>query len=340
MEKLTKYFPKEIAFPQRIIVKNKKEFYDKFNELNSNKNKLYYSLYNCDEKGNFDNCKLDKIAFDIDGGIEKAKKVTLKLVFWLIEMKYKFLIIFSTGGFWVYIFTKNYEDIKNKKEALKNAQVFICEKVGLSYKKQDDDIDFHILGDISRVARLPNSYDCNRKRYCIPISIADLILKTHYLLKKAEKQNFVFQYYGSEYFNISKFDTEKKVKYIFGENIIDSKLKNNKVEEYFLPCIKSWLIDENKCKNMTRFWFALYCQEISLPHNVTETIAKQYWDNIKESNGNKTKFEEFKQERQIDFVKNKIGMFPKCDTIIEKGFCPGKCEKYEKNTSPIYIEVR
>ena len=66
METLINKFPRQVAFPQRVICQTEKQFYTMINLLNGKKAKLYFSIYNCDLMGNFDNASIDKIFFDMD----------------------------------------------------------------------------------------------------------------------------------------------------------------------------------------------------------------------------------------------------------------------------------
>ena len=55
-------------------------------------------------------------------------------------------MIFSTKGFWCFVFTKNYHDLEYPKDALRNAQEDIAKQVGLTIgEPETSDIDFHIV---------------------------------------------------------------------------------------------------------------------------------------------------------------------------------------------------
>jgi len=64
MDELIKYYPRQLAYPERTLCANRKLFIAKANSLNGVKQKLYFSLYNCDDKGQFTNPLIDKISFD------------------------------------------------------------------------------------------------------------------------------------------------------------------------------------------------------------------------------------------------------------------------------------
>ncbi len=59
-------FPREVGSPKRKLIKNRNQFYNFVNLYNKHKT-IYYSIYNCDDFHNFDNCTIDKIFFDFDG---------------------------------------------------------------------------------------------------------------------------------------------------------------------------------------------------------------------------------------------------------------------------------
>ena len=130
MRQLIPSFPRELAFPKRKLILTETEFYNQVNHYNKLK-PIYFSLYLCNNKRNFDNTHIDKIFFDFDidkklGNIKQQQKDITKQVKrfsdYLKDKNFKHLICFSgRKGFHVYIFTSNYENIVHKKDTIYNA---------------------------------------------------------------------------------------------------------------------------------------------------------------------------------------------------------------------------
>ena len=107
MKQLYKHFPRELGFPRRKFVVNKKEFYNLINIYNGKKT-VFFSVYDCDKFRNYDNCKLDKIFIDVDG--KNAYRDTIRLHSYCLEYNIKHIMLFSgRKGFHVYISTDEAE---------------------------------------------------------------------------------------------------------------------------------------------------------------------------------------------------------------------------------------
>ena len=155
---LYNYFPRQISLPYRKNV-DREEFFSLINRLNG-KSRIFASVYNY--TGNFEVDRsflnLDKIFFDFDG--EDAYKNFVYLVTMLLDEDLKFICTFSGAGFHVYLFTTGYMGLKNNKGCLYNAHKHFIKK-GI-------EIDEKIVGDVARVATVPNTYNTRRRRFCIP----------------------------------------------------------------------------------------------------------------------------------------------------------------------------
>lgn len=323
MKELFNFWPKEIAYPERQLVENFDDMLHLINRYNNVKCKLYFSLYNCNETHKFDNCYLDKIAFDLDGKdrLNCIRKLHKKLK----EKDIRHMMIFSTKGFWCYVFTRNYEHINNKKDCLTNSQRFIAKECNLTIGfGEDNDIDQHIVGDISRVTRLPLSYDKDRQLYCICVSEEDLDRGYEYIKEKAKVRHFEFYYYGSKYFNIKRFDSE--IKEVQSVELKDFNITNDdELIKDFLPCIKRILIEDGKDTYNNRYNFALYCREIGLPKNICDIIAKKYFSKTKRADSIGTNYDHFKKFRVANYAyRRNQDFFPRCERL--KDVCVKGCK--------------
>lgn len=256
------------------------------------------------------------------------------------EKNYKSLYIFSTSGFWAYIFTKNYKSLLNRRSALRAATEHIAEELGLKIgtNPKTDDIDFHIIGDVSRIARLPNGYDVKRGRYCIPITIEDMEKGYEWICEKSKKQCQDFVYYNDNYFDISKFDglsdTIKEIDDLEVDIEVDDKVINT-----FLPCIKNCLINTPlKGHNQFWVWTTIYLKEMGFTRDAVKKIVKSYLEPRPRTDGlGENDYEHYIIHDELpDSIFATRYYFPSCNRLIRTGFCPGKCDKYKTNGSVLY----
>lgn len=329
MRTLIPTFPRQLATPRRTLIHSESAFYERLNKYNGFKN-CYYSLYAVDENGTFNNSHIDKIAFDFDG--ENAQKHVKKLSNHLIKEDLIHTILFSgKKGFHLYILTTNGESLKFPKGALTNAHKYFDNLLNIEN-------DFHIVGDIARILRIPNTKHLGSNLYCLPISRYDLDKSFKEIKEKAKKQSFKVFWYGSKLLDMKPFDNERPQ--VREMEIPDHKYVvtvDDKLVKKFHPCIQRMLIEPSLyCKNKSRYIFALYCKVKGLPPKLCEDIARKYWKGVKENGGNRSKFKEFQDEKQIEYAYRTDKPIPNCEKMYEIGICPGRCESYIKNNFPLY----
>jgi len=321
MNELIKFFPRDVGTPFRFIMKNRKEFFKFINNNNGVKN-LYFSLYDCDTDRNYERCKIDKIWLETDHGMDLIKKLhnhpKLKNI--------KHLIKFSGNrGGHIYFFTKDYEFIINKRECIKNAQHYLLNLIKTDDYNPFDYVDPQTIGLTGQLVRFPNTMHIKSSLYCIPITEEDLNKGIKHIREKAREQNFEFIYYGSELLDINRFDyrTEQN-------EIIDIKkiYTNNNNLDIILPCMKNALLNPRYAKNQVRFYFAKCCADLAISSKVCDDLARKYWSNTMDSTGRKSKYQEFVDERQIDYAyNNDKTFFPSCSKIKKLGLCDKECGK-------------
>lgn len=335
MHQLINSFPRQVATPQRTTMKDKNSFYRLVNQYNGLKN-IYFSIYNTDNDGKFSDINLDLIFFDFDevDAIEDVKKLSN----YLMEKNIRHLLMFSgKKGFHVYIFTKNGHKLKYPKEALTNAHDFFIKELKLK-------MDMHIRGDIARIARIPNSLHIGGRKFCIPIKREDLIQGMDYIRNKANYQQWDFNYYGMENFDISKYDYNNinsehtyipEGSYTFSD---DDEIINK-----FLPCVQCWLLDKKneltgtKLGNYAaRYFFVVYCKVNGWPKSFCDEMAKKYFGAVKRTDGLKDNYVHFKKFKVLDYGWKDGKIFPDCSSLYEKGLCLGKCQHYKERGSPLY----
>lgn len=334
MRQLIPTFPRQFATPRRRLVKTESEFYKLINRFNKITN-CYYSLYSLDEHGKFENSDINKIAFDFDG--PEAFEHLKKLVKYLDEEDIKHCFFYSgKKGFHCYVFTIDYEHLQNPKDALFNAHKWFEKKVGIIN-------DEHIVGDVARIFRIPNTWHIDGKRYCIPLKHYDLTKTWEDVKEKAKEQNFEISYYGSKFLNMKQFDvevSERSHKSVDMPEYVHKIEVNDEMVKRFLPCVQNWLHNaennQSGCNYEARYYFALYCKEMALPKSICSKLAEKYFKKKKRTDEFRNDYEHFKRHNVIEYAYREDKIMPNCETFFQKGLCPGKCWRYKEGNFPLY----
>jgi len=155
-------FPREVGLKRKIVY-NLKEWLKEIERMNGFED-VYTSLY---EVKHF---TVDKIFFDIDSkDLDFAFRVASKLYRWLVDHEYTVIPVFSGAkGFHLYVLLepRAYEDVcvEKKKRLLANASFYILEKAGVLDRPE---IDRHVIGDIRRIVRVPNTLNLKTNSFAI-----------------------------------------------------------------------------------------------------------------------------------------------------------------------------
>ncbi len=318
-------FPREVGFPQRAgVVYNLKEFVDKINR-NNGKTNIYTSLYafdkiNSNGKPDYDSARITHIFLDLDNGacFENVKKLHQ----YLIEQQLIHTMFFSGAGFHVYVGTKYPNFLQNKKAAIFNAVVDICDKLGLKIGiNEHSDIDAHAIGNLAQLVRVPNTWNIKRKRFCISIYALDLIADFDYILHESQKQrNPIFKtIYGSKYLDLTPYDKEKTERVDLPEFKLEEKSGIEVDVDKFLPCIKS-LLNRKVLKHRERFLIILYCKELGLPMQDSISLLQKYLSP-------RIFYHSIKEEHQPLFIYKRADLlFPSCNKLKEEGYCIDGCK--------------
>lgn len=344
MSMLFDSFPREVGCPERRLCKTEKEFCDFINRFNG-KTDLYYSLYNCDENRNFDNLVLNKIGFDIDikdgYSYQDVLSDAKKMSDYFMSKKLEHSIFFSGNkGIHLYVWTKTDKNIVNKKECLKNAHIYFRDLLTVT-------LDESIFGDIKRLFRIPNTLHLTSRLFCINLERSDLDKGIEFIREKAKQQCFQTHVYGSELFDISKFDTEKKkiVDRIPQFSAAEIKV-DDKIIDGFLPCVKAWLVNlEHPITKQrmgtweARYYFAVYCKETGISAKIANEIAQKYFGKIKRTDRFGNNYNHFSHVKALQLAYARDDFFPSCHVLFDKNACPGICDAFKKCGnwgSPIY----
>jgi len=333
LKELIPSFPRKIGFPEKIVAKTEEEFYRLINKYNGISRKIYFALYNLQRD-------IHLISFDLDS--DSCLYIVKKILVYLDKRNLRYCVIFSTGGFWIHIRTKPSENINHKKSALRNAQMKIVNDLGLTVgnNPKEDDVDFHILGDIERISRMPGTLDLDRGLYCISVSKEDIEKGFDFIKEKAKKQDTTIHWYNEGLLDLTKFDYPTEHDLIdFREFDYNFDIKGNKILEKCLPCVVNCLLTV-PLKGHNRFWVitTIYLKERwGMNEEQIKKFIRPYLEKRKRNDGlGKNDFQHyviFDDLPRSVFRSNYF--FPTCDKLFELGFCKGKCKFY--NNRGVYI---
>jgi len=328
-------FPRQIAYPYRRTVEED-EFYSTLDRLNG-KVRIFSTVYNFIANQAFDkiNLDLDKIFFDFDG--ENAIKETKLLAKELSKQNLKHLIFFSGGGFHIYLFTKGYESLKNKKACLTNVHKYFINKYKIN-------VDKAVVGDIARVATIPNTWNTKRKRFCIPVTMEDLSEGYEHISEKAKEQHFNFIIYGTELFDVSSFDGSEDYNYY--EMEVSEEIRKEIDEDALLStmpkCLSAMLAKANSGIRVGwrgRFLLLVYLRDKGILYGNACDIITKYLKHIK--HGVTESNHCIREERQARRVYGQDEtLFPSCEQIKREGLCPvsGFCSHCRRGDHGVHIQ--
>jgi hypothetical protein len=229
-------------------------------------------------------------------------------------------------------------NIMHKKEAVGNFQRWIQKKLNL-------EIDSKVIGDTSRIFRIPNTYNFKARRYCIPIPEAildDPTKNEEWFYRHATKKQQLNPWCGLNLLNINKFDVDEM---LYMEYNIEYNLKeidNNIAEDFkeFPPCMQSFLSTPD-LRDDQKFLIVLYLKDqivsdipydsqdiVNILHRTLSENEFNHYFNSKCLRGhqghNGVKFK--------SAMKNNKYLMPSCRIIKQRGWCPKDCGRL----NPIY----
>ncbi len=325
-------FPRQVAYPYRKTV-DRKEFYSTINRLNG-KVRLFSSVYNFTGSQHFDKISLDldKIFFDFDG--PEAFENTMAFTFHLRKANLKHLLLFSGGGYHVYLFTKGYENLKNKKACLTNVHDYFLKEYCCHFDKA-------IFGDIARVATIPNTWNTKRQRYCIPIFANEIIKGFEYHSNLAKEQRFEFEINGEELFDVSGFDSSEESSYeVEVTEEVKAQIDSDEILSQMPPCIASLLANASHTRVgwRGRFLLIVYLRDSGILYGNACDIITRYL--TAQKRGVSEAVHCIREERQAKHIYERDeSLFPSCESLRREGFCRSSrlCAHCKKGDSGSHI---
>jgi hypothetical protein len=175
-------------------VKDKNELVAEINKHNGILS-CYCTVYKFRDHDNYlciyDTAIIDRVFFDFDD--ENAFDDILKMEKYYSKLNIKRAILFSGGGYHFYIKCKRVTE--NKRGTLRGYQEYITDKLKLLP-------DTNVFGDIARIARIPNTYNRKRRKFCIAIKPEWLKKGDKWIRKRAGKPHKWFEWHGEKVENI------------------------------------------------------------------------------------------------------------------------------------------
>ena len=316
-------FPRQVSLPQRKTVE-RDVFYDTINKFNGIK-RIFSSVYNYTGNPTFDNLNLNinKVFFDFDGenSIESVKRLSNCLQ----SNGFKHIVLFSGAGFHVYLFTETCCAKTNYKQYVLKTQEHFIKQLNLT-------VDEKVIGDVARVATVPNTWNTRRRRFCIPLSEKDMEHDFDFISNKAKTQQFDFQIIGDKLFNIQKLgvtiECGNECNIIEVPDEVKREIQHNDVLKSLPLCISSPLFNAKKEKIGWRGRYLIIQYLIDTGYLTGE--IKAIFEHFMTGN-------EYthcvREEKQIDYVYRRDGnMVPRCESLKQEKFCvcKGFCEKTQE----------
>lgn len=364
-------YPREVATPERRTVESWEEFKEFFQNQKDHTS-VFVSLYGFRKKQDngfkpqYNTAKLETGAlyFDLDPEIEvngekKAKpdecwKETKKLHRYLKKQNIRHNVVFSGGGFHIYVYT-NSPELMNKKATLYNAVMGFVDELEL------DHVDSQTVGDFSRITRVPNSWNFkeHRQLFCIPLGERHISMTYSEIQEEAEDQNFDYDTWGEKKLDLNEFDSESvsysRVDHERPEFSKDYEVGDLQIDDVDVPrCIQRLLEkgkQEGHLKYRDRFIILTWFKERGLSKEATDKCAKKHFKGTKSGRDNVPPSKQLHKERDeprpetdyehmMDEYPHKHGMigyiwkrrklqFPSHRKLVNEGYCEpewGECQ--------------
>lgn len=309
-------FPIEVG-PPRKIVNNKEEYFNYINACNGKKGAVYRTVYSFktikeNNRPNYKTAIIDKLFFDFDDKSCNSYKEVMKFHDYLIKENIKHFIVMSGRGYHVYIITSLYK-AEYPRATIKNAQKEFIDKLKLT-------VDPQVIGNPAQMARIPNTFNTRANRYCIPLSKEQFLKGDNYIKDLAKKQNFIKDIFiGDKLFGLNEFDKKSEEEVYINNIEIDDK----NIELIDLPHCIECLLKQEDVGWRGRYVLITYFRDKGYTQKETHEILKKHLS--------PEKFNHCVQdEKQLQYLYSRHDLFfPKCSRLMDDGFCPGKCKKYE-----------
>lgn len=281
---------------------------------------------------------VDKLFFDF--AAFDSYSAMMRMHIWLISQNILHRINFSGRKFHLFVFVKNSENLQYKADAVYNAQKWICDTTGLTYGQEDHsrqdnpDIDSKLMGNLAGVTRYPNTWNIHGKKFCICLNQEALNKGYEYIAQIAEQQQYFKDvWFGKNRLDMKEFDKPKEhlVSEFNEYNIPNYEGASNVGDEGFFPCTDQ-MIKHGGFESW--FFSAVWLRDKGFTYKEADSVFKKYLGQNARTDGWKNDYEHAKHsDRTLETVysdRERRYIFPSCQTLWDKGFCPGKCANFSK----------
>lgn len=192
-----------------------------------------YEIVGIDEFGNeIKKTSINLAFFDFDNDVDGVRK----LVTFLMKEDIKFRLHHSGNGHHVFVYCEG----KGNGSNLRILQLSLLEKAGTF-------CDPHVIGDVQRICRIPNTWNFKSASFCVPITI-DEIEKGNF-----QEQRFFKKEYGTKLLNLEDY-TEENFEYLKPLVVPNLQISS---DIPLIPCIRNIISKNNPCHN-DRWLLAVY----------------------------------------------------------------------------------
>ena len=334
--------PVENAIQPKRVVVNDERYFRQFVLDHNGKMNVYTSVYDYDEfsnnRGLEHTVNIDRIFLDIDahsGELEQAYDDLKKLHKWLLAEDYIHNLAFSGRGFYIFVHGLRTFDLRRVK-----AFYNICHDVINKSKT----LDSRVI-NTARLRRVQNTYHMGAKKFSINLFSEDLDNSLEYILNLAKRpRHMPKKYYGSQ-----KVDWPDVKKMEVAE--IEIKSVESPATLPILPCLKAAVMTHNPLHQVRHYlvqWYNemltdmvifeenLDCRQDEVGGEALNDIVSIICKEIDEIASNEDVWIDYnapKTRKAVDYVVKKRYLAPPCQTLINNGYCVGKCWRYPKVNS-------
>lgn len=334
--------PVENAIQPKRVVVNDEGYFRQFVLDHNGKMNVYTSVYDYDEfsnnRGLEHTVNIDRIFLDIDahsGELEQAYDDLKKLHKWLLVEDYIHNLAFSGRGFYIFVHGLRTFDLRRVK-----AFYNICHDVINKSKT----LDSRVI-NTARLRRVQNTYHMGAKKFSINLFSEDLDNSLEYILNLAKRpRHMPKKYYGSQ-----KVDWPDVKKMEVAE--IEIKSVESPATLPILPCLKAAVMTHNPLHQVRHYlvqWYNemltdmvifeenLDCRQDEVGGEALNDIVSIICKEIDEIASNEDVWIDYnapKTRKAVDYVVKKRYLAPSCQTLINNGYCVGKCWRYPKVNS-------